>query len=145
MKETIITATKAKEMENYIKEYANKTTIDSNLNVCCEFTVLGLRYYLIYEDETLVRINKHEFDEIAVLTYNVEQPKTITVYGNKITYTSEHRDIVNKYITACNDYMKDFGEIDVPTYLQNEMMILGLCDVPMSDEIIKMKYGYDLV
>lgn len=148
MKEFTITIEKAKEMEKFIKINANKTTIESNLNECCEFTVLGLRYYLIYEDETLVRIIMHEFDEneeIEVTLYEVEQPKEITIYGVKITYTKKDIDLVNRFITECNGYINDYNGIEVPTHTHSIMANRGLCDFNFDDTIINCKYGYSLI
>lgn len=148
MKETKITLKKAKDMEEFAKINATKTTIDSKGNVRCDIENILETYFLIYEDEKLTSIIKKctfNSEDVFIVKYVVEQPKEIVIYGTKIKYTSEDREIVNSFIKACNEYMKDECGIGNPTSIQMEMFNSGLCDELMDDSIIQMKYGYDLV
>lgn len=147
MKEIKITLKKAKDMEEFVKINATKTTIDSNGNVRCDIENILETYFLIYEDEKITSIKKCAFNSEDVFTvkYVVEQPKEIVIYGTKIKYTSEDIEIVNLFIKACNEYMKNECGIDIPTSIQHEMFNIGLCDELMDSSIIQMKYGYDLV
>ena len=144
MKEIKITLKKAKDMEEFVKINATKTTINSKGNVKCDIEKTLETYFLIYENEKLTSVIK-KCEETPVIKYVVEQPKEIVIYGTKIKYTSADRDIVNSFITACNCYMKNECEIAVPTNIQIQMFNDGLCDELMDASIINMKYGYDLV
>lgn len=149
MIECKITLKKAKKMEEFAKINATKTTIDSKGNVRCDIEDLLETYFLIYEDEKITSIIKkctlNTGHFYIVKKYVVEQPKEIVIYGTKIKYTSADREIVNSFIKACNEYMKDEGSICEPTSIQSEMFNRGLCDKLMDSSIINMKYGYDLV
>lgn len=148
MNEIKITLKKAKDMEEFVKINATKTTIDSKGNVKCDIENRSETYFLIYENEKLKSIIKKGVfysEEVLEIKYVVEQPKEIVIYGTKIKYTSADRDIVNSFITACNCYMKNKCEIAVPTNIQIQMFNDDLCDGLMDDSIINMKYGYDLV
>ena len=148
MKEIKITLKNAKDMEEFVKINATKTTIDSKGNVRCDIESTLEIYFLIYEDEKLTSIIKKcafNSEEVYTVKYVVEQAKEIVIYGTKIKYTSADREIVNSFIKACNCYMKNEGEIDKPTLIQIEMFKRGLCDDLMDDSIVNMKYGYDLI
>lgn len=148
MKEIKITLKNAKDMEEFVKINATKTTIDSKGNVKCDIENTLETYFLIYEDEKLTSIIKKcafNSEDVYTVKYVVEQAKEIVIYGTKIKYTSADREIVNSFIKACNAYMKNEGEIDKPTLIQIEMFKRGLCDILMDDSIVNMKYGYDLV
>lgn len=148
MKEIKITLKDAKDMEEFVKINATKTTIDSKGNVKCDIENILESYFLIYEDEKLTSIIKKctfNSEDVYTVKYVVEQAKEIVIYGTKIKYTSANREIVNSFIKACNEYMKDECGIDEPTYIQIEMFKSGLCDELMNDSIVNMKYGYDLV
>lgn len=148
MKEIKITLKKAKDMEEFVKINATKTTIDSKGNVRCDIENILETYFLIYDDEKLTSIIKRcEFNSEDVFTvkYVIEQTKEIVIYGTKIKYTSEDIETVNSFIKSCNEYMKNECGIDNPTSIQIEMFNRGLCDKFMDDSIINMKYGYDLV
>lgn len=148
MKEIKITLKKAKDMEEFVKINATNTTIDSNGNVRCDIENILETYFLIYADEKLTSIIKKctfNSEDVYTVKYVVEQPKEIVIYGTKIKYTSDDREIVNLFIKACNEYMKDECGIDKPTSIQIEMFNSGLCDKLMDNSIIDMKHGYDLV
>lgn len=148
MKEIKITLKKAKDMEEFVKINATKTTIDSKGNVRCDIENILETYFLIYEEEKLISIIKKctfNSEDIFIIKYVVEQPNEIVIYGTKIKYTSEDREIVNLFIKACNEYMKDECGIGNPSSIQMEMFNRGLCDKFMDGSIINMKYGYDLV
>lgn len=148
MKEIKITLKKAKDMEEFVKINATKTTIDSKGNVRCDIESTLETYFLIYEDEKLISIIKKcafNSEEIYIVKYVVEQAKEIVIYGTRIKYTSADREIVNSFIKACNEYMKDEARIYEPSSIQSEMFNRGLCDKLMDSSIIYMKYGYDLV
>lgn len=148
MKEIKITLKKAKDMEEFVKINATKTTIDSKGNVRCDIESTLETYFLIYEDEKLTSIIKKcafNSEDVYTVKYVVEQAKVIVIYGAKIKYTSADREIVNSFIKACNEYMKDKAEIGELTHIQIEMFKRGLCDELMDDSIVNMKYGYDLV
>lgn len=147
MKEIKITLKKAKDMEEFVKINATNTTIDSKGNVRCDIENILETYFLIYEDEKLTSIKRCTFnsEDVYIVKYVVEQPKQIVIYGTKIKYTSDDREIVNSFIKACNEYMKDECGIGKPTSIQTEMFNSGLCDELMDSSIIQMKYGYDLV
>ena len=148
MKEIKITLKKAKDMEEFVKINATKTTIDSKGNVRCDIENILETYFLIYDDEKLKSIIKKctfNSEDVFIVKYVVEQPKEIVIYGTKIKYTSDDREIVNSFIKACNGYMKDECGIDKPSSIQIEMFNSGLCDEIMDGSIIEMKYGYDLV
>lgn len=148
MKEIKITLKNAKDMEEFVKINATKTTIDSKGNVRCDIENTLETYFLIYEDEKLTSIiKKCEFnsEEVYTVKYAVEQAKEIVIYGTKIKYTSADREIVNSFIKACNGYMKDEVGIAEATIIQSEMFKRGLCEELMNGSIINMKYGYDLV
>lgn len=148
MKEIKITLKNAKDMEEFVKINATKTTIDSKGNVRCDIENILETYFLIYDDEKLTSIIKKcafNSEDVYIIKYVVEQPKEIVIYGTKIKYTSEDREIVNLFIKACNEYMKNECEIDKPASIQNEMFNSGLCDKLMDGSIVDMKYGYDLV
>lgn len=148
MKEIKITLKKAKDMEEFVKINATKTAIDSKGNVRCDIESTLETYFLIYEDEKLISIIKKcvfNSEEIYIVKYIVEQAKEIVIYGTRIKYTSADREIVNSFIKACNEYMKDEAGIYEPTSIQIEMFNRGLCDKLMNDSIVNMKYGYDLV
>ena len=148
MKEIKITLKNAKDMEEFVKINATKTTIDSKGNVRCDIESTLETYFLIYDDEKLISIIKKctfNSEDDYTIKYVVEQPKEIVIYGTKIKYTSADREIVNSFINACNGYMKNVCEIDKLTSIQIEMFNRGLCDKLMNDSIINMKYGYDLV
>jgi hypothetical protein len=148
MKEIKITLKKAKDMEEFAKINATKTTIDSKGNVRCDIENILETYFLIYDDEKLTSIIKKctfNSEDVFIVKYVVEQPKEIVIYGTKIKYTYEDREIVNSFIKACNEYMKNECDICVPTLIQIEMSNRGLCDKLMDSSIIDMKYGYDLV
>lgn len=143
-----ITIEKATEMEEFIKINATNTLIYSNGNERCVIEQLAESYYLIYENEELVGINKHDYnglEEHLIAEYKVEQPKEITIYGVKITYTKKDIDLVNKFISECNGYIKDYNGIDVPTHTHSMMANRGLCDFNFDDTIINCKYGYSLL
>lgn len=148
MKEIKITLKKAKDMEEFVKINATKTTIDSKGNVRCDIENTLETYFLIYEDEKLTSIIKKctlNSEDVYNVKYTVEQTKEIVIYGTKIKYTSADREIVNSFIKACNEYMKDKVEIGVPTFIQIEMFKSGLCDELMDYSIVNMKHGYDLI
>lgn len=147
MKEIKITLKNAKDMEEFVKINATKTTIDSKGNVKCDIENILETYFLIYDDEKLTSIKKCAFnsEDDYIINYIVEQPKEIVIYGTKIKYTSEDREIVNLFIKTCNEYMKNECEIEKPTSIQIEMFNRGLCDELIDDSIVNMKYGYDLV
>lgn len=148
MKEIKITLKNAKDMEEFVKINATKTTIDSKGNVKCDIESILETYFLIYEGEKLTSIIKKctfNSEDVYTVKYVVEQPKEIVIYGTKIKYTCVDRDIVNSFITACNCYMRNECGIEVPTDIQFQMFECGLCDKLMSDDIVNMKYGYDLV
>lgn len=148
MKEIKITIKNAKDMEEFVKINATKTTIDSKGNVKCDIENTLETYYLIYENEKLTSIIKKcvfYSEEVYTVKYIVEQPKEIVIYGTKINYTSMDRDIVNSFITACNRYMRNECGIEVARDIQIQMFKDGLCDKLMSNDIVNMKYGYDLV
>lgn len=148
MKEIKITLKNAKDMEEFVKINATKTTIDSKGNVRCDIENILETYFLIYEDEKLTSIIKKcafNSEDVYTVKYVVEQAKEIVIYGTKIKYTSMDIDIVNSFITACNRYMRNECGIEVPTDIQIQMFNDGLCDKLMSNDIINMKYGYDLV
>lgn len=148
MKEIKITLKKAKDMEEFVKINATKTTIDSKGNVKCDIENTLETYFLIYEDEKLTSIIKKctfNSEDVYAVKYVVEQAKEIVIYGTKIKYTSADIEIVNSFIKACNEYMKDEVGIDEPTSIQIEMFESGLCDELMDDSIVNMKYGYDLL
>lgn len=148
MKEFTITIEKATEMEEFIKINATRTIIESNGNVRCAMEQLSECYYFIYENETLVKIIKRDYDgleEHFVAEYTVEQPKEITIYGTKIAYTKKDIDLVNKFINDCNAYVKDICGIDTPTHTHSIMVSRGLCDFNFDDTIINCKYGYSLL
>lgn len=149
MKEINITLKKAKDMEEFVKINATKTTIDSKGNVRCDIENTLETYFLFYEDEKLIGIKKCVFnsedEDVYTVKYVIEQPKEIVIYGTKIKYTSADREIVNSFIKAGNEYMKNECGIDKPTSIQIEMFNSGLCDKLMDGSIINMKYGYELV
>ena len=148
MEEIKITLKNAKDMEEFVKINATKTTIDSKGNVRCDIENILETYFLIYEDEKLTSIIKKcafNSEDVYTVKYDVEQVKEIVIYGTEIKYTSSDREIVNSFIKACNDYMKNEGEIDKPVLIQMEMFKSGLCDKLMDGSIVNMKYGYDLV
>ena len=148
MKEIKITLKNAKAMEEFVKINATKTTIDSKGNVKCDIENTLETYFLIYEDEKLTSIIKKctfNSEDVFTLKYVVEQAKEIVIYGTKIKYTSEDREIVNSFIKACNAYMKNECEISEATLIQIKMFKSGLCDELMDDSIVNMKYGYDLL
>lgn len=148
MKEIKITLKNAKEMEEFVKINATKTTINSKDNVRCDIENILETYFLIYDDEKLISIiKKCQFnsEDVFNIKYVVEQPKEIVIYGTKIKYTSADREIVNSFIKASNEYMKNECGIDKPTSIQMEMFNSGLCDKLMDGSIINMKHGYDLV
>lgn len=148
MTEFKITLKKAKDIEEYAKINATKTTIDSKGNVRCDIENILETYFLIYEDEKITSIIKKctlNSEHFYIVKYVVEQPKEIVIYGTKIKYTSEDREIVNSFIKACNEYMKNECGIEKSASIQIEMFNSGLCDKLMDDSIINMKYGYDLV
>lgn len=148
MKEIKITLKDAKDMEEFVKINATKTTIDSKGNVKCDIENILDTYFLIYEDEKLTSIIKKctfNSEDVYTVKYVVEQAKEIVIYGTKIKYTSANREIVNSFIKACNEYMKGECGIVEPFFIQAEMFKSGLCDELMDDSIINMKYGYDLV
>lgn len=146
LKETEITMEKAKEMEDYIKINATETTCDISNCYCGEFNSLDLKYYLYYENESLVKIVRFcKIDDAFTVEYRVEQPKTITIYGTKITYTKKDIDLVNRFISECNGYVKDYNGIEVPTHTHSIMVNRGLCDFNFDDTIINCKYGYSLL
>lgn len=148
MKEIKITLKNAKDMEEFVKINATKTTIDSKGNVRCDIENTLETYFLIYDNEKLTSIIKKclfNSEEVYTVKYVVEQPKEMVIYGTKIKYTSADREIVNLFIKACNEYMKDKCGIDKATIIQIEMFKKGLCDDLMNDDIVNMKYGYDLV
>lgn len=148
MKEIKITLKKAKDMEEFVKINATKTTIDSKGNVRLDIENILETYFLIYEDEKLTSIIKRctfNSEDDYIVKYVVEQPTEIVIYGTKIKYNSEDREIVNSFIKACNEYMKNECGIGKPTSIQTEMFNSGLCDKLMDGSIVNMKYGYDLV
>lgn len=148
MKEIEITLKNAKDMEEFVKINATKTTIDSKGNVRCDIENILETYFLIYDGEKLTSIIKKcafNSEDVYTIKYVVEQPKEIVIYGTKIKYTSKDREIVNSFIKACNEYIKNECEIDKPASIQIEMFDSGLCDKLMDGSIINMKYGYDLV
>lgn len=148
MREIKITLKNAKDMEEFVKINATKTTIDSKGNVKCDIEPTLETYILIYEDEKLTSIIKKclfNSEDVYTVKYVVEQVKEIVIYGIKIKYTSMDRDIVNSFITACNSYMRDECRIEVPVDIQLQMFENGLCEKLMSNDIINMKYGYELV
>ena len=148
MKEIKITLKDAKDMEEFVKINATKTTIDSKGNVKCDIENILESYFLIYEDEKLTSIIKKctfNSEDVYTVKYVVEQAKEIVIYGTKIKYTSANREIVNSFIKACNEYMKDECGMDKPCIIQIEMFKSGLCDELMDNSIVNMKYGYDLV
>jgi hypothetical protein len=148
MKEIKITLKNAKDMEEFVKINATKTTIDSKGNIKCDIENTLETYFLIYEDEKLTSIIKKctfNSEDVFTVKYVVEQAKEIVIYGTKIKYTSADREIVNTFIKACNEYMKDKVGIGEPTFIQIEMFKRGLCDELMDDSIVNMKHGYDLV
>lgn len=148
MKELKITLKNAKDMEEFVKINATKTTIDSKGNVKCDIENILETYFLIYDDEKLTSIIKKctfNSEDVFTLKYVVEQAKEIVIYGTKIKYTSADREIVNSFINACNDYMKNACDICEITLIQIEMFKRGLCDELMDNSIVNMKYGYDLV
>lgn len=148
MKEFKITLKNAKDMEEFVKINATKTTIDSKGNVRCDIENILETYFLIYEDEKLISIIKKctfNSEDFYIVKYVVEQLEEIVIYGTKIKYTSVDIYIVNSFIKACNGYMKNEVEIDKLASIQIEMFKRGLCDELMDDSIIKMKYGYDLL
>lgn len=148
MKEIKITVKDAKDLEEFVKINATKTTIDSKGNVKCDIENISETYFLIYEGEKLTSIIKKctsNSEDVFTVKYVVEQPKEIVIYGIKIRYTSADREIVNLFIKACNEYMKNECGIDIPTLIQIEMFKSGLCDELMDNSIVNMKYGYDLV
>lgn len=148
MKEIKITFKKAKDMEEFAKINATKTTIDSKGNVRCDIENILETYFLIYEDEKLTSIIKKctfNSEDVFIVKYVVEQSKEIVIYGTKIKYISADREIVNSFIKACNEYMKNECGIEKPASIQIEMFVSGLCDELMDDSIISMKYGYDLL
>lgn len=148
MKEIKITLKNAKDMEEFVKINATKTTIDSKGNVRCNIENILETYFLIYEDEKLTSIIKKctcNSEDFYIVKYVVEQPKEIVIYGTKIKYTSADIEVVNSFIKACNEYMKDECGIGKPASIQMVMFNSGLCDKIMDGSIINMKYGYDLV
>jgi hypothetical protein len=148
MTEIKITLKNAKDMEEFVKINATKTTIDSKGNVRCDIENILETYFLIYDDEKLTSIIKKcafNSEDVFIVKYVVEQTKEIVIYGTKIKYTSADREIVNLFIKACNGYIKNECGIDKPTSIQHEMFNRGLCDKLMDGSIINMKYGYDLV
>lgn len=148
MKEIKITLKNAKDMEEFVKMNATKTTIDSKGNVRCDIENILETYFLIYEDEKLTSIIKKcafNSEDVYIVKYVVDQPREIVIYGTKIKYTPDDREIVNSFIKACNEYIKNECGIDKPASIQIEMFNSGLCDELMNDSIINMKYGYDLV
>lgn len=148
MEEIKITLKNAKDMEEFVKINATKTTIDSKGNVRCDIENILETYFLIYDNEKLTSIiKKCQFnsEDVYIIKYVVEQPKEIVIYGTKIKYTSADREIVNSFIKACNEYMKDEVGICEPVSIQIEMFKSGLCDELMDDSIVNMKYGYDLL
>lgn len=148
MKEIEITLKNAKDMEEFVKINATKTTIDSKGNVRCDIENILETYFLIYEDEKLTSIIKKctfNSGDVYIVKYVIEQLKEIVIYGTKIKYTSSDIEIVNSFIMACNGYMKNEVEINKLTSIQVEMFKRGLCDELMDDSIINIKYGYDLV
>lgn len=148
MKEIKITLKKAKDIEEFVKINATKTTISSKGNVRCDIENILETYFLIYDDEKLTSIIKKctfNSEDVYTVKYVIEQPKEIVIYGTKIRYTSEDREIVNSFITSCNEYMKNECGICNPASIQIEMYNRGLCDKLMDDSIINMKHGYDLL
>lgn len=147
MKEIKITLKNAKDMEEFVKTNATKTTIDSKGNVKCDIESTLETYFFIYEDEKLTSIKKCAFnsEDDFTVKYVVEQAKEIVIYGTKIKYTFADRELVNSFIKACNDYMKNECEIGEISLIQLEMFKRGLCDELIDGTIINMKYGYDLV
>ena len=149
MKEIKITLKKAKDMEEFVKINATKTTIDSKGNVRCDIENILETYFLFYDDdEKLTSIIKKcifNSEDDFIVKYVVEQPKEIVIYGTKIKYTSDDKEIVNSFIKACNEYMKDECGIDKLASIQMEMFNRWLCDELMDGSIIQMKYGYELV
>lgn len=143
-----ITLKKAKDMEEFAKINATKTTIYSKGNVRCDIENILETYFLIYDGKKLTGIIKkctYNSEDVFSVKYVVEQPKEIVIYGTKIKYTSEDIEIVNSFIKACNEYMKNECGICNPASIQTEMFNSGLCDKLMDGSIINMKYGYDLV
>lgn len=147
MKEIKIALKNAKDMEEFVKINATKTTIDSKGNVKCDIEGTLETYFLIYDDEKLTSIIKKcifNGEDVYTVKYVVEYPKEISIYGLKINYTSQYKDIVNEYINSCNCYMRNECGVEIPTITHVKMYDMGLCDTLNSD-IVKMKYGYDLV
>lgn len=144
---TEITMEKARVMEEYVKMNATKTSVDSTDSVHYDIDSLDLKYCLCYENESLIKIvGACRIDgEVFTVNYVVEQPKEITIYGTKITYTKKDIDLVNKFISECNGYIKDYNGIDEPTNTHSMMAKRGLCDFNFGDTIIDCKYGYSLL
>lgn len=148
MKEIKITLKKAKDMEEFVKNNATRTIILSKENVRCDIKNILETYFLIYEDEKLTSIIKKcgfNSEDVFIVKYVVEHPKEIVIYGTKIKYTYEYREIVNSFIKACYEYIKDECGIEKPVSIQAEMFNIGLCDKLMDDTIIQKKYDRDLV
>ncbi len=106
-----------------------------------EYPVLEQTVHFYYVRDTMVRINIYISDERVTKINVVETPKEITIYGTKIKYISKDKDLVNEFITVCNNYIQDIADISDVIGIKQEMYNKGICATVYDDEIVNIKYG----